>query len=57
MLASGKGFIFGASRVGAQEPQGLISFACHDVDGLPAFENAVASAYRASTEVAAVLGL
>lgn len=57
MLISGKGFIFGESRVGAQKPEGLISFACHDVDGLPAFENAVAAAYRASGEVAAVLGL
>lgn len=57
MLISGKGFVFGESRVGSQSPEGLISFACHDVDGLPAFENAVASAYRASGEVATVLGL
>ena len=57
MLTAGPGFVFGASRVGSQAAEGLISFACHDVDGLPAFENAVASAYRASGEVATVLGL
>jgi protoporphyrinogen oxidase len=55
MLAAGKGFIFGASRVGSQKPEGLISFANHDVDGLPAFENAVGAAYRAADEVKAVV--
>src|SRR5262245_53648698 len=59
MLAPEKGFVFGAARVGAQTPlgSGLISFAHHDVDGLPAFENAVASGYRAADEVAMKLGL
>jgi protoporphyrinogen oxidase len=57
MLAAEKGFIFGKSRVDSQKPVGLIRFACHDVDGLPAFENAVGAAYRAAAEVAAVLGI
>ncbi len=55
MLAPGKGFVFGEARVGAQAPEGRIHFACHDVDGLPAFENAVGAAYRATAEVAAAL--
>ena len=55
MLASEKGFVFGAPRVGAQAPTGRISYACTDVDGLPAFENAVASGIRAATEAAALL--
>lgn len=57
MLAAGVGFIFGPARTGAQVPQGNIFFANHDVDGLPAFENAVASAYRSSREVATLLML
>lgn len=57
MLSAHKGFMFGASRVNAQKPMGLISFACHDVDGLPAFENSVGAAYRATDEVAMVLGV
>jgi protoporphyrinogen oxidase len=55
MLAPGKGFMFSASRVGSQLPEGLISFANHDVDGLPAFENAVGAAFRAADEVLAVV--
>jgi monoamine oxidase len=55
MLVSSKGFVFGAPRVGAQKPSGRISYACHDVDGVPAFENAVASGIRAATEAAAVV--
>lgn len=57
MLTPLKGFVFGASRVGSQAPEGRISFANHDVDGLPAFENAVGSAFRAAGEVLALLGL
>lgn len=57
MLSATKGFIFSKSRVDSQKPIGLISFACHDVDGLPAFENAVGAAFRAQEEVAMVLGL
>ena len=45
------GFIFGTAREGAQAPLGAISFAAADVDGLPAFENAVAAGYRAADEV------
>lgn len=57
MLSATKGFIFGKSRVDSQKPMGLISFACHDVDGLPAFENAVGAAYRAADEVGMILGV
>jgi phytoene dehydrogenase-like protein len=57
MLSAEKGFVFGASRVGSQAPIGRTSFACHDVDGLPAFENAVGAAYRAVSEVATILGV
>jgi len=58
MLTPEKGFVFGAARVGASAPLGgLISFAHHDVDGLPAFENAVAAGYRAADEVAMTLGI
>jgi len=57
MLSAYKGFIFGKSRVDSQKPIGLISFACHDVDGLPAFENAVGAAYRAADEVGMILGV
>lgn len=55
MLAPVKGFVFGASRVGSQAPEGRISFANHDVDALPAFENAVGAAFRAADEVVALL--
>ncbi|MBK8257960.1 MAG: FAD-dependent oxidoreductase [Polyangiaceae bacterium] len=55
MLQSRVGFVFGPSRVGSQVPEGRISFANTDVDGLPAFENAVASAFRAAQEVAMVV--
>jgi phytoene dehydrogenase-like protein len=55
MVRGDKGFIFSKSRVGAQAPQGRVSFACSDIDGLPAFENAVGSAYRATAEVAKLL--
>lgn len=55
MLAPGKGFVFGASRVGSQAPEGHIHFANHDVDGLPAFENSVGAAFRAVDEVMATL--
>ncbi|HRI68268.1 MAG TPA: hypothetical protein PK156_28760 [Polyangium sp.] len=41
----------------SQKPMGLITFACHDVDGLPAFENSVGAAYRATDEVGMVLGV
>jgi hypothetical protein len=57
MLSAPKGFMFGKSRVDSQKPIGLISFACHDVDGLPAFENSVGAAYRAVGEVAVILGV
>lgn len=57
MLSAHKGFMFGKSRVDSQKPIGLISFGCHDVDGLPAFENAVGAAYRAAEEVRMVLGV
>lgn len=57
MLAPTRGFVFGAPRVGAQAPQGGIHFANTDVDGLPAFENAVAAGVRAADEVAAALGV
>jgi monoamine oxidase len=57
MLATDKGFVFGPARTSAKVPLGKISFACHDSDGLPAFENAVGAAYTATTEVAAVLGV
>ncbi len=53
MLAPGKGFVFGAPRVASQQPSGRISYACTDVDGLPAFENAVASGLRAAVEASA----
>lgn len=55
MLAPVTGFVFGASRVGSQLPEGRIAFANHDVDGLPAFENAVGSAWRAASEVMALI--
>jgi protoporphyrinogen oxidase len=55
MLAADKGFVFGKPRVGSQTPTGPISYACNDVDGLPAFENAVAAGLRAATEVSAKL--
>lgn len=57
MLSATKGFMFSKSRLDSQLPIGLISFACHDVDGLPAFENAVGAAYRATDEVGAILGV
>ena len=57
MLAAEKGFVFGAARLSAKMPLGKISFACHDSDGLPAFENAVGAAYTAVFEVAAHLGV
>lgn len=57
MLASGPGFIFGKARTDAQKPEGRIFFANHDVDGLPAFENATAAAFRASQEVVDLLML
>lgn len=55
MLQPRVGFVFGASRVGSQAPEGRISFSGHDVDGLPAFENAVGAAFRAADEVMALL--
>jgi phytoene dehydrogenase-like protein len=55
MLRPAPGFVFGAERESAQLPLGLISFATAEVDGLPAFENAVAAAWRASDEVLAVV--
>ncbi|GMV44154.1 MAG: hypothetical protein AMXMBFR64_58700 [Myxococcales bacterium] len=55
MLAPERGFVFGEARVGAQLPQGAIHFANTDVDGLPAFENAVAAAVRAADEVTAAI--
>lgn len=57
MLSAPKGFMFSKSRVDSQKPIGLISFACHDVDGLPAFENSVGAAFRAAEEVATILGV
>lgn len=57
MLATGKGFVFGSARLSSRLPLGKISFACHDTDGLPAFENAVGVAYTAVSEVAVVLGV
>lgn len=57
MLATEKGFVFGAARTGARAAEGRISFACADVDGLPAFENAVGAAYLAAEEVAGTLGI
>jgi hypothetical protein len=51
MLRPQPGFVFGAAREGAQAPLGAICFAASDVDGLPAFENAVATAFRATDEV------
>jgi hypothetical protein len=57
MLAPNKGFVFGKEREDSQKPLGLISFARHDVDALPAFENSVGAAYRAVEEVRAVLKL
>jgi protoporphyrinogen oxidase len=55
MLAPEKGFVFGADRVGSQAPVDRIFFACNDVDGLPAFENAVAAAFRAADEAVAMM--
>lgn len=57
MLAPEKGFVFGAPRLTSQKPVGRISFAGHDVDGVAAFENAVGAAYRAVSEVAALIGV
>jgi hypothetical protein len=57
MVSPTKGFVFGADRVGAQAPLGRISFACTDVDGLPAFENAVAAGYRGANEAMTQLGI
>lgn len=55
MLRPLVGSVFSASRVGSQAPLGRIFFASHDVDGLPAFENAVGAAFRAAAEVVAAL--
>lgn len=55
MLAPEKGFVFGKPRIDSQKPAGRISFACNDVDGLPAFENAVAAGIRAAEEASLLL--
>lgn len=55
MLRPRVGSVFAASRVASQAPLGRIFFASHDVDGLPAFENAVGAALRAAGEVLAAL--
>jgi protoporphyrinogen oxidase len=55
MLAAEKGFIFSQARREAARPLGRLFFAGHEVEGLPAFENAVTSAVRAAGEAAAVL--
>jgi phytoene dehydrogenase-like protein len=55
MLTPEPGFIFGTAREGAQAPLGAITFAASDVDGLPAFENAVATGYRAADEANAII--
>jgi protoporphyrinogen oxidase len=55
MLQPRAGFVFGASRVDSQKPEGRIFFSNHDVDGLPAFENAVGAAFRAAGEVQAAI--
>jgi len=57
MLASNKGSMFSAARLSSRQPLGKVSFACHDTDGLAAFENSVGVAYTAVTEVAAILGV
>lgn len=57
MIAAETGFVFGAARLSSRQPLGKISFACHDTDGVPAFENAVGAAYLAVVEVAAHLGV
>ena len=55
IVIAGPNFIFGTAREGAQAPLGNISFAGADLDGLPAFENAVAAAYRAADEVHTII--
>ena len=50
MVVADKGFVFGAARRNATTPLGRIFFAHHDVEGVPAFENAVSSAVRAARE-------
>jgi phytoene dehydrogenase-like protein len=55
MLAADKGFIFSQARRDAARPLGRIFFAGHEVEGLPAFENAVTSAVRAARAAAAVI--
>ena len=55
MVAARPGFLFGAERIAAKEPLGAISFACTDLEGIPTFECAAASAFRAAREVAALL--
>ncbi|MGA2064254.1 MAG: FAD-dependent oxidoreductase [Thermoguttaceae bacterium] len=55
MLAADKGFIFSPARRDAARPLGRVFFAGHDVEGLPAFENAVTSAVRAAGEAHAAM--
>ena len=50
MVIADKGFIFSAARRNAARPLGRLFFAHHDVDGVPAFENAVTSGIRAAQE-------
>lgn len=50
MVVADKGFVFGTARRNAARPLGRLLFAHHDVDGVPAFENAVTSGIRAARQ-------
>ena len=55
MLAAEKGFVFSPARQSAAQPVGRLLFANHNVEGLPAFENAVMAAMRAAHEAEALI--
>ena len=55
MLAPTRGSSSARRARKAARPLGRLFFAGHEVEGLPAFENAVTSAVRAAGEAAAVL--